>query len=417
MTTAGQTLPLTEIISPEDQAELAQVVRRAYDAGTPIYPIGGGTSLACGLPAKRPGWGVSLAKLCHVVDYPSRDMTITVEAGITMAALAALLAGERQRLPIDAPQAAVATLGGVVATNFSGPRRYGLGTVRDYVIGIRAVDGRGTPFKGGGRVVKNVAGYDFCKLLTGSLGTLGIITELALKVKPQAEASAFLACDLSDLGQAETLLAALVHSRATPTAIELLAGPAWQDGGELAALAPGAAARLVVGLEGTAVEVGWMLDELSREWQSQGVAAFQTTPSERADHVWNRLTDFAVDDDSPLVVKFNVRPSAVTSVLALLLEIDPHSSIQAHAGNGIVVARFSRFSAADTSRVLIGRLQPAAAAAGGNVVIWCCPQAGELTRQAVWGATRGETALMRAVKQQFDPRGLLNPGRYVYGTA
>ena len=97
------------------------------------------------------------------------------------------------------PQPDAATLGGVVATDCSGPRRYGCGTMRDYVIGISAVDGRGVPFKGGGRVVKNVAGYDFCKLLTGSLGTLGVITQVTLKIKPLPESSALLVCDVRDL--------------------------------------------------------------------------------------------------------------------------------------------------------------------------------------------------------------------------
>ncbi|HEY2147298.1 MAG TPA: FAD-binding oxidoreductase, partial [Pirellulales bacterium] len=149
---------MTETITPADQAELAAAVRAAFEAGTPVYPVGGGTSLNYGLPRARPGIELSLAKLNRVIDYPARDMTITVEAGITIAALAATLAAERQRLPIDAPNADRATLGGVIATNWSGPLRYGHGTIRDYVIGISAVDGRGVPFKGGGRVVKNVAG-------------------------------------------------------------------------------------------------------------------------------------------------------------------------------------------------------------------------------------------------------------------
>jgi glycolate oxidase FAD binding subunit len=153
MSIASDLLPLTSTETPGDQAELAALVRQAYDEAAPIYPIGGGTCLDYGLPAKQPGIGLSLAGLNRVVDYPSRDMTITVEAGVNMAALAGELARQGQRLPIDAAQADTATIGGVVAVNFSGPRRYGHGTARDYVIGISAVDGRGTPFKGGGRGV------------------------------------------------------------------------------------------------------------------------------------------------------------------------------------------------------------------------------------------------------------------------
>src|SRR6185503_9080468 len=114
------------------------------------------------------------------------------------------------------PRAATATIGGVVATNWNGPRRYGHGTIRDYVIGIHAVDGRGTPFKGGGRVVKNVAGYDFCKLLTGSLGTLAVVTQLALKVKPRSEYSTTILCESADLSVADNVLNALANLETPP---------------------------------------------------------------------------------------------------------------------------------------------------------------------------------------------------------
>ncbi len=114
--------------------------------------------------------------------------------------------------------------------------------MRDYVIGISAVDGRGTAFKGGGRVVKNVAGYDFCKLLTGSLGTLGIITQLTLKLKPMPDQSALAACPFSDLAEAERLLAALAHTAVSPTAIELLVGPHWQGHPALPPLPAGCSA-------------------------------------------------------------------------------------------------------------------------------------------------------------------------------
>ena len=415
MSIASDSLPLTETVAPCSQAELADIVRQAYDDATPIYPLGGGTCLDYGLPARQPGLGLSLAGLNRVVDYPARDMTITVEAGITMAALAAELAREGQRLPIDAAQAEAATLGGVVAVNFSGPRRYGHGTVRDYVIGISAVDGRGTPFKAGGRVVKNVAGYDFCKLLAGSFGTLAVITQLTLKVKPLAEASAFIACRPRDWVQAETLLAGLVTSPATPVAIELLAGPEWSDAPELA-VEGGAAARLLVGVEGAASEVDWMVEEIGRGWRAAGVASCDVRRHESAEPIWRRLTEFGSKSDAPLTVKLSVRPSAVTQIVQLCQQLDPGCSIAAHAGNGIVIVRFSDFSPADTSRVIVRQLQPAAAAAGGSAVVWSCP-AGELTRQAIWGGARDDAAMMRSVKRQFDPKDLLNPGRFVYGTA
>ena len=404
---------MSDAVVPADQLALLAAMREAFAAGTPTYPVGGGTSPSCGLPATRPGIELSLAKLNRVIDYPARDMTITVEAGITMATLAATLAAERQRLPIDVPQAERATLGGVIATNWSGPLRYGHGTIRDYVIGISAVDGRGTPFKGGGRVVKNVAGYDFCKLLTGSLGTLGVITQATLKVKPIPEQSALVACRVKDPEQAEQLLAALVTSQTTPAAIELVAGPARSGDPAIEPLSAGEFGHLVVALEGTGPEVEWMKAALIDELKAL-VAEALVVANEQAAALWQRLREFPAGE-AALILKGNVPPSRTVEMIRLLKDAAPDCSIQAHAGNGIVIARYPTFPAGGVSRILVGRLQPAAQNAGGNLIVLSSTLSGELTRQAIWGATAGAAMLMEAVKQQFDPKNLLNPGRFVYG--
>ena len=412
MTTTTDLLPLTETVAPDDEAGVAEAIRQAADDATPLYPIGGGTALDFGLPAKQPGVGLSTAGINRVVDYPARDMTITVEAGVTMATLAATLATEAQRLPVDAPQADRATLGGLVATAPSGPRRYGHGTMRDYVIGITAVDGRGVPFHGGGRVVKNVAGYDFCKLLTGSLGTLGVITQITLRVKPVPERNALVTCDVSDLDQAEKLLAALVDFESPPAAIELVTGPAWLETSNLLS-DNGAPAALVVGLEGTDAEVAWMTARLTDQWHAAGVANVKTLADEQAEPLWGLLTEFPAQRDAPLVIKANIRPGAVVEYVKLVQEIDAECSIQAHAGSGIVIVRFSKIPDDDHGKVLVGRLQPAAARAGGSSIVLSCP-GGRLTRQAYWGPRTESVDVMDKIREQFDPQGLFNPGRFVY---
>jgi glycolate oxidase FAD binding subunit len=403
-------LPLIRSVAPADQTELASIVKQSFADRIAVYPIGGGTSLHCGLPARTQGVGLSLEKLNRVIDYPSRDMTITVEAGIRMQDLANTLAAENQWLPIDIPQADQATLGGVVATNTCGPRRFGQGTIRDYVIGISAVDGRGVAFKAGGRVVKNVAGYDFCKLLVGSFGTLGVITQLTLKTKPRPEASALLICDVRDFAQADALLTALVTSQTTPVAVELLTGKAREQVGSTPSVA-----QLIVGLEGSKPEVDWMSQQLTAEWQAQGANEIHAVASEQTAQAWQRLIGFPAVDAS-LVLKIGVRPSAVCQTMQLLTQIDAGCSIQAHAASGILFARLG-LSALDASRAIIGKLQPAVARDGGHVAIWSTRTPEEFTRQAVWGSSGADVAWMRSVKNQFDPQGLLNPGRFVYGNA
>jgi glycolate oxidase FAD binding subunit len=341
-------------------------------------------------------------------------MTITVEAGITIETLGQTLAAERQWLPVEAARGAQATLGGLVATAFCGPRRYGYGTMRDYVIGISAVDGRGTMFKAGGRVVKNVAGYDFCKLLTGSLGTLGVISQVTLKIRPLPACSAFLVCDLKELAAAEGMLGGIVDSATTPAAVELLLGPQWREHESLGMLAAGSVGRLAVGLEGSEAEVEWMLARLAEEWRGLGVTAPRALVDDRAAALWRDLCEFPAAAGAALVLKASVLPSRTLRFMELVRELDPQASLAAHAGNGIVIARFANFDAADVSRKLIGRWQPAAQLAGGGAVVLSSTLEG-LTRQAVWGNVTAGTEWMSKVKRQFDPKNLLNPGRFVYG--
>jgi glycolate oxidase FAD binding subunit len=411
---ATAALPIKDSLLPATSEELAATVREAFETGTPLYPIGGGSSLDFGLPAKAPGRGLALAKLSRIIDYPARDMTVTVEAGVTMKALAELLAKERQRLPIDVPESDRATIGGVIATNWNGPRRYGEGSVRDYVIGINAVDGRGMPFKGGGRVVKNVAGYDFCKLLTGSLGTLGVITQATLRLKPIPEQAALVACSVADGPSAEKLLAALVTSRTAPTAIELVAGPAWHADPALQSIAGAnpTALYLVVALEGTGAEVEYMIRQLASEWRSAGISA-PLVVGEGAS-LWQRLVEFPAAGDYALALHASVVPSGVTAMIDAARRLDPECSIQAHAGNGSLIMKFPKYPPEGLSRALVGNLQPAAAQHRGHVFVLSNPSGAEMTHQSAWGATDAPLWLMTEIKRRFDPKDILNRGRFIY---
>lgn len=418
MSTATDPLPLTESMRPGDATELASVVRECCASGTPVYPLGGATSLDFGLPARQPGIGLSLAGLDRIIDYPARDMTITVDAGMTMNRLAETLSTEQQRLPIDVPRAEAATIGGVIATGFGGPRCFGQGTIRDYVIGISAVDGTGRAFKGGGRVVKNVAGYDFCKLLTGSLGTLGVITQVTLKLKPIPPCLAWITCRPRDWDDAERLLAALVlHSQTAPVAVELLAGPAWTDDLPASGDIPSGSAGqplLMIAFEGTDAEVAWQLATLRAEWQSLSVREVGAVEGEAAGSWMRRLAEFPAAPDAPLVLAATVVPSSITPLAAAACAMDERVSLQCHAGNGSVIMRFAEFPEGGLSRALVGKLYRVIAAGHGNIVVLSNPSGTEMTRQSVWGGIDAPIALMTEIKRQFDPRNILNPDRFVY---
>ncbi|MDG2382033.1 MAG: FAD-binding oxidoreductase [Pirellulaceae bacterium] len=412
MTTSTSDLPISETIEPASVTELANVIREAYDRREAIYPVGGGTSLNYGLPAQQPGLAVQMRAISRIIDYPVGDMTITVEAGMTMSALQEKLRAEGQQLPLDVPHSETATIGGVLATNHNGPRRWGFGTARDYVIGIGAVDGCGRRFSGGGRVVKNVAGYDFCKLLVGSLGTLGVITEITLKVKPLATRREILVGQPDNLDHAESVLATMVQSKTYPTALELVGGTSWQSAPEL----NGDSDRdwLIAVLEGTDSEVNWMVSQLQSEWQSQQIKNQQLVTRDQQASLFQQLVDFPAAADAPLVLKANVVPSGTTAMIKAARALETDCSIHAHAGNGIVYLRFPEFPAQGISRVVTSNLRPLAIAHHGNVVVMSNPSGQEMTRQSTWGGIDEPFWMMDRIKEQFDPLNLLNPGRYIY---
>jgi glycolate oxidase FAD binding subunit len=417
LSTDTRHLPLTEVVEPTTIEELTDAVTDAVARDLAIYPMGGATSLDFGQAPQREGIGLSLSQLTKVIDYPARDMTITVQAGITIDSLAQILSPERQCIPLDVPQADRATVGGVIATNPIGPRCYGHGTARDYVIGIQGADSQGQLFKAGGRVVKNVAGYDFCKLLTGSLGTLAIITQVTLRLKPMPDCRRWMACRVGSLTEAEQRLAALVHSKTRPTAIELLAGDAWPKEpcqGERSVPGPARSYTLLVQMEGTEEEVGWMEQQLTSEWHRADEAPRPAITGDAARRLDRHLAQFPARKGVPLVLQVCVPPSRTTRIFQALQSIDPGCDLLAHAGMGVILARLSEIPDAGLARTLVGQLQPLVAASHGHVVVLSSSRDMEMTRQAVWGHTAHAADLMWSVKQQLDPANRLNPGRFVY---
>jgi glycolate oxidase FAD binding subunit len=404
---ASATTTATETIRPETVDRLREEVGRLAAAGVAIYPRGGGTAMDYGHPPTRPGATIETTALDRVIDYPAADMTITVEAGMTLAALQAHLARENQRLTLEAPFPERATLGGIFATNTCGPRRFGLGRPRDQVLGVSFATSDGNVVKGGGRVVKNVAGYDFPRLLTGSMGTLGILTQMTLKTRPRPEASALVwltpPAGAGDLGAA---LERLNTSATRPVAIELLNGAA------AAALAatlgtPTADHMLIVGFEDNAASVAWQVDALRGEFPGWGMAARRDA---EAGPAWDALTASAAAAPGPFSIVANLRPSAAWP---FVLALEPGRwAAQAHAGNGIVRAHALGDWTPEAAAAAVATLRARAVASGGNLVVPRAPDAWK-PALAVWGEPRGDWPLMARIKAALDPRGVMNPGRFV----
>ena len=323
-----------------------------------------------GLPPSKPGFAVDTTALNQIIDYPARDMTITVQAGITIAAIQAALAKEGQWLPLDVANPERATIGGAIALNKSGPRRFGFGTLRDYVIGISFVADDGTDVKAGGRVVKNVAGYDLMKAQVGAVGTLGIVSQVTLKVKPKAEASAAVVfgCDTASVGAVLDLLHA---SKSRPVAVALLNRAAWPSAGSDWVVA--------VGFEEKQTTVNWQRETLLAELKRDVADA----PAD----VWERVTALQVRPESRSIWKISDRPSRVADVVRSL---PPGALVHAEALNGIVWCH------AD------GPVEGAVLRRG--------PVAAKKTLP-VWGREGGDRVMMKHLKRTLDPKNVFNPGR------
>jgi glycolate oxidase FAD binding subunit len=400
---------------PATPSELARyLAENAAEPRRRLCPVGGRTSLRFGHAAPEPEVFVDLRELRQVVDYPARDMTVTVEAGLRIAELQRVLAAEGQRLPIDVPQAERATVGGAIACDVSGPRRFGCGTLRDYVIGLSAIDAGGRLFKAGGRVVKNVAGYDLCKLLVGSRGTLAVVSQVTFKLRPVPEATGCYWFQFDLYGEVENVLLRLLTSSTRPVAIEVLNQPAAELVVHDARLSlPCHGVVLCVAVEGGQREVAWQLDALRHEVVPFGVQQLERLEGASAVHLLQAFTEFEVCADDPLAFKANLRPSRCLEFAERAAGLGV--AALCHAGNGVVIGQLPEETATvQKAALLLDPLRELARSGDGNLVILHCDAEWQ-PHLPLCGAPEPAWPQMAALKQQLDPYGLLNPGRFVDG--
>jgi glycolate oxidase FAD binding subunit len=387
---------------------LCDAMAAAHAGELAVAPYGGGTQIGIGAPPTRLDAVMATRRLNRLIDYQPDDMTVTVEAGMTMAALQRTLAERGQFLPLDPPLPERATAGGTVAADVSGPWRAAYGAARDWLIGVRVVAADGQVVRGGGRVVKNVAGYDLCKLYTGTLGTLGILYELTFKVMPRPEQAAMAALPLT-LDQVEPLLAAIMDSDLSPTALELFAAGADPTG-----TAPESGAAFLVRFDGPSEAVEWQLAELG-----QMAATVGTPYGSRiiAHHDWTRVRDWSGGPWAWLGMA-----GALSSDVAALMEAGQRLSestgvpldLAARAANGVLFYGARELRDPTLARDLTDRLRGEVAARGGTLVL--LQTAPELRSDLdLWGPIGPSLRLMQGIKAELDPKGILNPGRFVGG--
>jgi glycolate oxidase FAD binding subunit len=383
-----------EVLEPSDAATLAAKLKWANAEGLAVAVRGAGTKQAWGAPASRTDVVLSTLGLNAPIDHVAGDLVATVPAGAALDAVNDVLRREKQWLPLDPGVSHHATIGGVIATNDSGPRRHRYGTPRDLIIGVEIVLADGRTAKAGGRVVKNVAGYDLSKLLCGSLGSLAVITSATFKLSPVAPVSCTVVVTAGDVRRLGALALAIGRAPLTPSTIEVQSPPH----------------RLLIRFE-TAPRAA---DEQSRATArvcAEHGATTEILSGQAETDEW-RAHDRRVWQAPGTIVKLAILPTDVAEMLAgverLAMRHVMEHEIVGRAALGIIFARLAG-DPAQQAAILV-ELRRDAVSRGGSAVLLSAPP--DLMAQVgAWGPMGDAGPIMRAVKTRFDPHGTLNPGR------
>jgi glycolate oxidase FAD binding subunit len=401
-------------VFPGSVEEVCAVVVAAAAAGIPVIAWGGGTAASVGTPPARPSLVLGLSRLNRLLEHEPGDLTTTVQAGITLGALQTALRARGQWLSLDPPDAERATVGGVIAADAAGPRRHLYGTARDLVIGLTVVTADGAVIKGGGKVVKNVAGYDLPKLFIGSYGTLGVIVEVTVKLRPAPEDERLVAIRFERLKDCGAAMRAMLGSDLIPTAIEIL------DGAASATLGlAGGRPSLVAGFDGLPEQVQWQATELTAVVAPHGGRDATALASD----AWPRLCTAArAALPSPTaVMTFSVLPTLVADTIeqgtGIARQRGLASAWTAHAGVGIVTAALGGAGQPPEAAAVVAVLtdwRAMARAGGGHATLVGAPLSVK-SQVPVWDDPGAAARIMQRIKTQLDPGNVFNPGRFVAG--
>ena len=402
------------VVLPSSVQEIQEVLRFAAKESLSIMPAGSGTKLGIGNLPQQLDLVLATTRLNSVVEYEPADLTVTVEAGIRLKDLQTELAKHRQYLAMNPPYADRCTLGGIVAANASGSLRLRHGTARNQVLGLRVVRADGAVVKSGGKVVKNVAGYDLNKLYIGAFGTLGIITEVTLKLSPIPVRQAILTADFQSVQDAVDTGLGIVGSQTLPMFVDLCVNADVSIGAAAGERKP----VLAIGFGGDPETVAWQLTQSEEIVEQNGATGVTIIEDEQRRHLQESIQEFPAKnrETDGVIAKLNLRRTDIAEFAAQIVEGSWARDVPMMAllGSGVLYLAIPVTSDTDFQGLAdtLTQLRQSAMAAQGNLIIETAPA--ELKRHIdVWGEIGDPLGLMKQVKDRFDAEGLLNPGRFV----
>ena len=401
------------VILPTSVRDIQDVLTYAANNKLSVVPAGSGTKLGIGNPPERIDLVVSTLRLKDVIEYEPADLTVTVQAGVRLTDLQARLAENGQNLPLDPPYLTHATVGGIAAANSSGPSSLCYGTSRNRVLGMRVVQSNGTVVKSGGKVVKNVAGYDLNKLYVGSFGSLGIITELTFKLAPLPEVERTILVTFRNIAQASSVGIEIANSQLLPVFLNLLVGgvPSVEI----------AEPCLMIGLDGHPETVDWQINQVQSIAKENGATGAEVYDGVHQRDIRTSISAFPERKPQTVTCKANLRMTDTEEFImtALSHSHDLHDlRVMGLIGNGVVYVAFSvppnDTALTQSATNVIARLRDHAHGVRGNLIVQSAPTA--IKHQIdIWGPIGSSLKLMKQIKAKLDPLKLLNPGRFVCG--
>ncbi|MGA9770937.1 MAG: FAD-binding oxidoreductase [Blastocatellia bacterium] len=386
------------LVRPGSSEEVARCLRICADLDAAVIPAGLMSWLECGNRLKRADVVLSLERINRVIDYSPPDLTATVGAGLSLHEFNRVTARERQWLPLDPSGSTTASLGAIAACNSSGALRLGFGTPRDYVIGLKLAHADGTESKSGGRVVKNVAGYDMNKLYVGSFGTLAVITEVTLKLRPLPESFATVVVTGKNQKSLIEFAKRVLASEMMPSSIFLTRRLFTKQFGDDALLL-----RFIESEAAVRHQLDWVERSVGSDYQSVVMTEAES------EVLWKTVAD--IDARAANAVRISVLVSIASEAFERSLATCQCISA---ADLGVGIIRMAIDGDGESAIETIKRLRADAISMGGTLFIERAPK---VVKQQVdaWGEVGATTSLMQSIKAKFDPETLLNPGRFVAG--
>jgi len=398
------------IFYPERVDELSAVFKAAEREERQILIQGNGTQAHLGNTIQPYQWVVSLAKLNQEIAHDIPNFTVTIQSGVKLTDLQKTLKKNNQTLPLDPPGLENATIGGIVATNASGPIRHLYGTCKDLILGMEFILPTGIRAKTGGKTMKNVAGYDLSKLFIGSMGTLGAITHVTFRIFPLAEKSATFKIEFDDLKSCINFIHSLLTLKLCFTSIELLNAEAMQH--ICTNEVPSTKYTAVIRLEGNEKLIQCSVDTIKKETALN--SSKQLIGMEQ--NFWlnyNRSSVFSNEENSLIRLKISIPISNILDGIVLLNHYLAPVSIICHTGNGIIFAA-CRFDQVKYLQQILTDMRIKLARLGGLLILEKIPAEFKKIID-VWGASEINLSIHQKIKKLFDPRNVLAHGRFVGG--